>query len=51
MTDIRANQTFYLKLTPTRVHTARAVSNVSGTTATVESGGIGYTAAPTVTVT
>lgn len=51
MADIKANQTFYLKLTPTRAHTARATSNASGTVATIVSGGIGYTTAPTVTVT
>ena len=51
ITEVKANQTFFLKVTPTRAHTATATSNAAGTVATMVSGGLGYTTAPVVTVT
>lgn len=52
MADVKQNQTFYLKASPTRAAGASATSNASGTVATIVSGGFGYsTTAPTVTVT
>ena len=51
MTDVKANQPFWLKTTATRLHTATATSNTTGTSASVVSSGMGYTTAPTVTVT
>lgn len=50
MTDVKTNQQFWLKVPASRLHRARATSNTNGTVATVVSTGMGYTSAPTVTV-
>ncbi len=55
MTDVKQNQTFYLKASPTRAAQATATSDADGKKATIVSGGFGYasapTAPPTVTIT
>lgn len=51
MTDVKQNQTFYLKASPTRAVVATATSDAAGKVATIVSGGFGYSTVPTVTVT
>ncbi len=50
MTDVKQNQRFYLKASPTRAVVASATSDATGKVARIVSGGFGYTTAPAVTI-